>query len=140
MNNRLYLTLGGILVGAPVYYFIVAPDKGSYVGSELATELQNELNTATNGTDGNCHFFSCSYSLKTNTITISCNYASDFYTIHTDKELQTNYGFSIDYDRSHTMSINNVLGNTVEKINFAPDPFVSGFVKFITNEKYVLNQ
>ena len=38
VNNRLYLTLGGIVVGAPVYYFIVAPDKGSYVGSELATE------------------------------------------------------------------------------------------------------
>ena len=49
----LYLTLGGILAGAPVYYFIVAPDTGSYVGSELATELQNTLNTATNGTDGN---------------------------------------------------------------------------------------
>ena len=128
VNNRLYLTLGGILGGAPVYHFIVAPDKGSYVGSELATELQNKLNTATNGTDGNSDFFSCSYSLKTNTITISCNYVSYFFIIHTDKELQTNYGFSIDYDRSHTMSINNVLGNTVEKIIFAPDPFVSGFV------------
>ena len=56
LNNRLYLTLGGILIGAPVYYFIVAPDKGSYVGSELATELQNKLNTATNGTDGNSNF------------------------------------------------------------------------------------
>ena len=64
VNNRLYLTLGGILAGAPVYYFIVAPDKGSYVGSELATELQNKLNTATNGTDNNSDFFSCSYSLK----------------------------------------------------------------------------
>ena len=106
VNNRLYLTLGGILTGAPVYYFIVAPDKGSYVGSELATELQNKLNTATNGTDGNSDFFSCSYSLKTNTITISCNYVSYFYTIHTDKELQTLYGFRVDYDRSHTMSIN----------------------------------
>ena len=39
-NNGLYLTLGGILTGAPVFCFIVAPDKGSYVGSELATELQ----------------------------------------------------------------------------------------------------
>ena len=29
------------------------------------------------------------------------------------------------------MSINNVLGNTVEKINFAPDPFVSGFVNLL---------
>ena len=29
------------------------------------------------------------------------------------------------------MSINNVLGNTVEKINFAPDPFVSGFVSLL---------
>ena len=45
--------------------------------------------------------------------------------------MQTNYGFSIDYDRSHTMSINNVLGNTVEKINFAPDLFVSGFVNLL---------
>ena len=131
VDNRLYLPLGGILTGAPVYYFIVAPDKGSYVGSELATELQHKLNTATNGTDGNSDFFSCSYSLKTNTITISCNYVSYFYTIHTDKEVQTNYGFSVDYDRSHTMSINNVLGNTVEKINFAPDPFVNGFVNLL---------
>ena len=29
------------------------------------------------------------------------------------------------------MSINKVLGNTVEKINFAPDPFVSGFVNLL---------
>ena len=35
-----------------MYYFIVAPDEGSYVGSELATELQNSLNTATNGAGG----------------------------------------------------------------------------------------
>ena len=131
VNNRLYLTLGGTTGGAPVYYFIVAPDKGSYVGSELATELQNKLNTATNGTDGNNDYFSCSYSLKTNTITISCNYVAYYYVIHTDKELQTNYGFSVDYDRSHTMSINNVLGNTVEKINYAPTPFVSGFVNLL---------
>ena len=62
VNNRLYLTLGGTTGGAPVYYFIVAPDKGSYVGSELATELQNKLNTATNGTDGKNDYFSCSYS------------------------------------------------------------------------------
>ena len=89
------------------------------------------MNTATNGTDGNSDFFSCSYSLKTNTITISCNYVFYFYTIHMDKELQTNYGFSVDYDRSHTISINNVLGNTVEKINFAPDTFVSGFVNLL---------
>ena len=130
VNSRLYLTLGGLLGGAEVYYFSVAPDKGSYVGSELATELQHTLNTAINGTDGNSDFFSCSYSFKTNTITISCNYASYFYIVHTDKELQSNYGFSIDYDRSHTMSINNVLGNTVEQINFAPGPFVSGFVNY----------
>ena len=119
VNTRFYLTLGGILAGAPVYYFIVAPDKGSYVGSELATELQNKLNTATNGTDGNSDLFSCS-SLKTNTITITVNYVSYFFVIHTDKELQTNYGFSVDYDRSHTMSINNVLGNTVEKTILPP--------------------
>ena len=124
LNNRLYLTLGWILIGAPVYYFIVAPDN-SYVGSELATELQNKLNTATNGTDGNSAFFSCSYSLKTSTITLTVNYVSYFYTIHTDKESQTNYGFNIDCYRSHTTSSNTVLGNTVEKINFAPDPFVT---------------
>ena len=53
VNNRLYLTLGGTTGGAPVYYFIVALDKGGYVGSELATELQNKLNTSTNGADGN---------------------------------------------------------------------------------------
>ena len=128
VNNRLYLTLGGPTGGAPVYYFIVAPDKGSYVGSELATELQNKLNTATNGTDGNNDYFSCSYSLKTNTITLSCNYVAYFYIIHTDKELQT---FSVDYDRSHTESINNVLRNTVAKINYAPAPFVSGFVNLL---------
>ena len=79
------------MAGAQVYYFTVAPDKGSYVGSELATELPNRLNTATNGTDGNSDFFSCSYSLKANTITVSCNYVSYFYVIHTDKELQSNY-------------------------------------------------
>ena len=56
LDNILYLTLGGILIGAPVHYLIVAPDKGSYVGSGLATELQNKLNTATNGTDGNSGF------------------------------------------------------------------------------------
>ena len=131
LNNRLYLTLGGILIGAPVYYFIVAPDKGSYVGSELATELQNKLNTATNGTDGNSDFFTCSYSLKTNNITISCNYISYFFIIHTDKELKTNYSFGIDYDRDYLNSINDILGNTTEKVNSTADPFVSGFVSFL---------
>ena len=42
VNIRLYLPLGGVLTGAPVYYFFVAPGKGSYVGSELATELQKK--------------------------------------------------------------------------------------------------
>ena len=65
----LYLTLAGTTGGAPVYYFIVGLDKGSYVGSELATGLQNRLNTATKKTDGNNYYFSCSYSIKTNTIT-----------------------------------------------------------------------
>ena len=88
------------------------------------------MNTATNGTDGNSDLFSCSYSLKTSTIIISCSYVSYFYIIHTDTELQTNYGFSVGYDRSHTMSINNVLGTAVEKINFAPDPFVSGLLVY----------
>ena len=97
----------------------------------MAAELQSKLNIASNGTDGNSDFFSCSYSLKTNTITITVNYVCYFFVTHTDKELQTNYGFSVDYDRSHRMSINNVLGNTVEKINFAPDPFVSGFVNLL---------
>ena len=36
------------------------------------------------------------------------------------------------------MSINNVLGNTVEKINFAPDPFVSGFVNLLPMENIYL--
>ena len=46
--------------------------------------------------------------------------------------LQTNY------DRSHTMSSNNVLGNTVEKINFAPDPFVSDFVNLLPKKSIYL--
>ena len=62
---------------------------------------------------------------------MTVNYDSYFFVIHTDKKLQTNYGFSIDYDRSHTMSSNNVLSNAVEKINFAPDPFVSGFANLL---------
>ena len=120
LNNRLCLTLGGTTGGAPVYYFIVAPGKGSYVGSEIATELQNKLNTATNGTDGTNDYFSCSSSLKTNNISISCNYVAYFYIIHTDKELQTNYSFGVDYDRDYPNSINDILGNSTEKSIMLP--------------------
>ena len=82
LHNRLYLTLGGTTGGAPVYYYVVALDKGSYVGSELAIELQNTLNTATDGTNGNNDYLTCRCSLKTNNITISCNYVAYFYVTH----------------------------------------------------------
>ena len=89
------------------------------------------MNTATNGTDGNSSSFTCSYSLKTNNKTISCNYISYFFVIHTDKELQTNYSFGVDYDRDYPNSINDILGNTTEKVNSTADPFVNGFISFL---------
>ena len=76
-------------------------------------------------------FFTCSYSLKTNNITISCNYISFFFIIHTDKELKTNYSFGIEYDRDYLNSINDILGNTAEKVNGTADPFVSGFISLL---------
>ena len=62
---------------------------------------------------------------------MSCNEVAYLYVIHTDKELKTNFCFGVDYDRDYPNSTNDVLSNTVEKINYAPDPFVSGFVSFL---------
>ena len=116
LNNILYLYSSPLVPdedNTNVHWIAVALAEGVYIGTELATELKSKIN----GIVDNVNFsntYEVTYSVKTNKITISSNYADRQFAVLTDEQMKIIYESYIwigSFDANDLKSVNEVLGN-----------------------------
>ena len=129
INDKLYFKLYvTATVPTQEYHFEVTIAPGSYIGPDLAAEMQKEMNEVSSGVAAN--LFTCVYDPKTNKITITIlNDTAKAYAfrIPTQRELKTMEWFNA-IDRNNPHDINDIISNLgeVSVRNFTITPFTSG--------------
>ena len=112
INNKLYFKVYKLIPLPEVEYHLIATiETGNYTGGELAVEIQTEMNSEAQTATSFINLFTCSYAVKTNKITITCNSAIYDFRIITQPELKTIDWTGPNYDRNKPNDINEVLSN-----------------------------
>ena len=133
LNNILYFYSSPIVPdedNTNVHWIAVALAEGVYTGTELATELKSKIN----GIVDNVNFsktYEVTYSVKTNKITISSNYADRQFAVLTDEQIQIIYESYVwvgSFDVNDLKSVNEVLGNYQMNVYQYGNAYVSGYV------------
>ena len=133
LNNILYFYSSPLVPdedNTNVHYLALQLDEGVYTGTELATELKSKIN----GIVDNVNFsntYEVTYSVKTNKITISSNYADRQFAVLTDEQMKIIYESYIwigRFDANDLKSVNEVLGNYQMNVYQCGNAYVSGFV------------
>ncbi len=132
-NDKLYLKVYRQVTGqADVEYnFIATISPGNYIGPELATEIQEQINTIAQPAAAN--LFTCAYIPKTNKISITVRTSTDPNVIYgfrvlTQPELRTIDWNGPAFDRNKPNDINEIISNldNFSVRNFHVTPFFSG--------------
>ena len=128
INDKLYFKVYVTTAPTQEYHFEVTIAPGSYIGPDLAVEMQKEMNEVSSTVAAN--LFTCVYDPKTNKITITIlNDTAKAYAfrIPTQRELKTMEWFNA-IDRNNPHDINDIISNLgeVSVRNFTITPFTSG--------------
>ena len=131
INDKLYFKV--YITATPLppqaeYHFEVTIAPGSYIGPDLASEIQTKMSDVSSTVATN--LFACTYVPKTNKITITIindpakNYA---FRIPTQRELPTMEWFNY-IDRNKPSDINDIISNLdgISARHFPLNPFESG--------------
>ena len=133
LNSRFYMFLvDDEVVPSRVWSFLLFLSDGNYIGSDLAVEIQNKINSATNNVGFTGPILQVSYSAKANTIKIETSSQHLTFYILTPSDLKDKLGglFTTSYDVSNPRDCNEVLGNLD---GYSPEygvnkPFISGYI------------
>ena len=131
INDKLYFKVYQTNVSPEVEYNLIATiEAGNYTGGDLATEIQTEMNSQAQTATSFINMFSCSYAVKTNKITISCNSNIYAFRICTQPELKTMAWAGPSFDKNKPNGINEIISNLD---NFSVRynsviPFISGSI------------
>ena len=131
INDKLYFKVYRINVIPEVEFHLIATiEAGNYIGSELATEIQTEMNSVAQTATSFINLFTCSYAAKNNKITITCNSAIYAFRIITQPELKTVEWTGTSFNRDRPSDINEVLSNldNISKRFNSVIPFESGAI------------
>ena len=132
-NNILYFYSSPLVPdedNTNVHYLALQLDEGVYTGTELATELKAKINDVVDNTNFS-NTYEITYSVKTNKITISSNYADRQFAVLTDEQMKIIYADYIwngSFNANNLQSVNEVLGNYQMVVYQYNNPYVSGFV------------
>lgn len=132
INNKLYFKLYETNEVPQVEYHMIATiAPGNYIGPDLATEIQTEMNSVTQTATTMADLFTCTYDPKTNKIKISIK--TDPIKVHafrivTQPELKTIDWNGPAFDRNKPNDINDIISNLNQFSvrNFAITPYYSG--------------
>lgn len=112
INNKLYFKVYKLNpLPEEEYHLIASIEPGNYTGGDLATEIQAEMNSETQTATSFINLFTCSYVVKTNKITITCNSSIYAFRIITQPELKTIDWTGSSFDRNKPNDINEILSN-----------------------------
>ena len=132
LNNLLYFYSSPLVPeedNTNVHYLALQLEEGVYTGTELATELKSNINGVVDGTNFS-NTYEVTYSVKTNKMTISSNYADRQFAVLTDEQMKTIYADEIwngSFNANNLQSVNEVLGNYQMAVYQYNTPYVSGF-------------
>ena len=132
INDKLYFKLYETDQTPPTEYsFISTIAPGSYIGPDLATEIQTEMNTQANNVSSIPNVFTCVYIPKTNKIQISIinsPFIAYAFRILTQQELKTIDWNGPSFDRNKPNDINEIISNldNFSVRNFPITPYMSG--------------
>ena len=133
LNNILYAYSSPLVPdedNTNVHWIAVSLAAGVYTGTELATEMKTQIN----GIVDNVNFantYEVIYSVETNKIAISSNYAERQLAVLTEEQIKLIYGdciWNVSFDANNVQSVHEVLGNYQMNVYQYNKPYVSGFV------------
>jgi len=131
INDKLYFKVYKINVLPEVEYNLIATiESANYVPIDLATEIQTEMNSQAQTATTVASLFTCTYVVKTNKITITCNNNQYAFRILTQPELKTIDWNGPSFDRNRPTDINEIISNldNFSKRYNSVIPYVSGAI------------
>ncbi len=129
VNDKLYFKVYREQDGAPTgeFHLIATIAPGSYIGPDLATEIQTEMNAVALSHPVAFNLFTCVYVPKTNKIVITIRLDEiEVYSfrILTQQELKTTDWTGTPFDRNKPNDINEIISNldnfSVRSFNITP--------------------
>lgn len=112
INDKLYFKVYKINVLPEIEYNLIATiENGDYIGTDLATEIQTEMNSQAQTATTVSNLFTCTYVIKTNKITITCNNNQYAFRVLTQPELKTIDWTGPSFDRNRPADINEIISN-----------------------------
>ena len=127
INDKLYFKVYRTATPADVEFnFIATITSGYYIGPELVTEIQTQMNNYSAPAKAN--LFTCTYIPKTNKMTIIINDGTYSFRIVTQPELKTIEWNGTAFDRNKPNDINEIISNlgNFSTRNFNITPYNSG--------------
>lgn len=112
INNKLYFKVYNINETPEIEYNLIATlESGNYIGTDLALEIQTEMNSQAQTATTFTNLFTCTYVIKTNKITVTCNSPIYAFRILTQMELKTIDWTGAAFNRDKPNDINEIISN-----------------------------
>ena len=133
LNNTLYFYSSPLVPdedNTSVHYLAIQLDEGVYTGTELATELKAKMHGVVDNTTFS-NTYEDFYSVKTNKITTSSNYADRQLAVLSDEQMKIIYADYIwngSFNANNLQSVNEVLRNYQVAFYQYNNPYVSEFI------------